>query len=393
MLKINKIACLLLLAAAVVALTAPAAQAARIKELASIKGVRTNQLIGYGLVVGLNGTGDKAGTEFTLQGLVNMMEHMGVHVSKDEVKVKNVAAVMVTADIPPFARIGSQVDVVISSVGDAKSLVGGTLLLTPLRGVDRNVYALAQGPLSVGGYSVGGAAGGGAVKNHPTVGRIVGGASIEREIPMQLQGRHELTLALNEADFTTAVRMKDAINKGMGMPIAYAADSGTVIIDIPQDYRNKVVSMLAMVENLDVAPDAVAKVIVNEKTGTVVVGEKVRISTVAVAHGNLSIQITESAQVSQPASFSPNPPADAQTTQANLQDGAVIAPGGQTVVTANSQVAVSEENKQLMLVPAGATIGELVRALNAIGVTPRDLITIFQMIKAAGALQGELVIL
>lgn len=391
--KVRKIARLVLLAAAAFTLAASTAQAARIKELASIKGVRTNQLIGYGLVVGLNGTGDKSGTEFTLQGLVNMMEHMGVHVSKDDVKVKNVAAVMVTADIPPFARIGSQVDVVISSVGDAKSLVGGTLLLTPLRGVDRNVYALAQGPLSVGGYSVGGAAGGGAVKNHPTVGRIVGGASIEREIPMQLQGRNELTLALNDADFTTAIRMRDAINNGMGMPVAYAADSGTVIIDIPQDYRNKVVSMVAMVENLDIMPDAVAKVIVNEKTGTVVVGEKVRISTVAVAHGNLSIQITESAQVSQPASFSPNPPADAQTEQLDLEDGAVAAPGGQTVVTADSQVVVAEENKQLMVVPAGATIGDLVRALNAIGVTPRDLITIFQMIKAAGALQGELVIL
>ena len=369
------------------------AHAARIKELANIKGVRTNQLIGYGLVVGLNGTGDKSGTEFTLQGLANMMEHMGVHVSKDDVKVKNVAAVMVTADIPPFARIGNKVDVVISSVGDAKSLVGGTLLLTPLRGVDRNVYALAQGPLSVGGFSVGGAAGGGAVKNHPTVGRIVGGASIEREIPMVLQGRSELTFTLNNADFTTALRMKDAINNYLEMPVAHAADSGTVIVDIPQEYQNKVVSMVAMVENLEVHPDSIAKVIVNEKTGTVVVGEKVRVSTVAVAHGNLSIQITESAKVSQPLSFSPEPPANAETQQLNLQDGAVVAPGGQTVVTADSQVVVAEENKRLMVVPAGTTIGDLVRALNAIGVTPRDLITIFQMIKAAGALQGELVVL
>ncbi|MBI9076818.1 MAG: flagellar basal body P-ring protein FlgI [Desulfatibacillum sp.] len=389
----KKFALLILLAALVFCLAGPTAHAARIKELASIKGVRSNQLIGYGLVVGLNGTGDKSGTEFTIQGLVNMMERMGVHVSKDSVKVKNVAAVMVTADIPPFAGIGNKVDVVLSSVGDAKSLVGGTLLLTPLRGVDRNVYALAQGPLSVGGFSVGGAGGGGAVKNHPTVGRIVGGASVEREIPMRLQGKEELTLELNDADFTTALRMKDAINSSLGLGVAHAVDSGSVVIDVPQEYRSKMVSMVSLVENLEVRPDTVAKVIVNEKTGTVVVGEKVRVSTVAVAHGNLSIQISESAKVSQPVSFSPPPPPDAETQQLDLENGAVVAPGGQTVVTADTQVVVAEENKQLMIVPTGTTIGELVRALNAIGVTPRDLITIFQMIKAAGALQGELVIL
>lgn len=371
------------------------AEAARIKELAAIKGIRTNQLIGYGLVVGLNGTGDKSGTQFTIQGLVNMMERMGVHVDKNSVGVKNVAAVMVTADIPPFSRIGNKVDVTVSSVGDAKSLVGGTLLLTPLRGVDRNVYALAQGPLSVGGFSVGGAGGGGAVKNHPTGARITGGATIEREIPVTLRGKDELTLSLHNADFTTAMRMKDAINKAFGEPVAFAVDSGAVVIEVPPGFRKEMVRLVAMVESLDVSPDQIAKVIVNEKTGTVVVGEKVRVSTVAVAHGNLSIQIKESPKVSQPMPFAPEAPkgSDVKARQFDLEDGAVLAPGGQTVVTADSQVVVSEENKRLMVVPEGATIGDLVKALNAIGVTPRDLITIFQMIKAAGALQGELEIL
>ncbi len=391
--KIPKMLIVAALMAAILIQAPTAAYAARIKELASIKGIRTNQLLGYGLVVGLNGTGDKSGTQFTIQGLVNMMERMGVHVDKGSVGVKNVAAVMVTADIPPFARIGSKVDIVISSVGDAKSLVGGTLLLTPLRGVDRNVYALAQGPLSVGGYSVGGAGGGGAVKNHPTGARISGGATIEKEIPVKLRDKDELTLSLHNADFTTALRMRDVINTAFGASAAYAVDSGAVVIEVPLSFRNDMVRMVSLVENLEVEPDRIAKVIVNEKTGTVVVGEKVRVSTVAVAHGNLSIQIKESPKVSQPMPFSPEAPKGTDTKQFDLADGAVAAPGGQTIVTADSQVVVSEENKRLMVVPAGATIGDLVRALNAIGVTPRDLITIFQMIKAAGALQGELEVL
>lgn len=369
------------------------ASAVRIKDLASIKGIRHNQVIGYGLVVGLNGTGDKVGTTFTVQSLVNMIERMGIHVDANDVTVKNVAAVMVTAKIPPFARIGNKIDVVVSSVGDAKSIQGGTLLLTPLRGVDRRVYALAQGPISVGGFAAGGAAGGGVTKNHPTVGRISRGATIEREIPVSMQDKQELTITLNNPDFTTAIRVCNAINEKLGQVVASTRDSGTLNVHIPEGSRNRVVQMLAAVENLDVTPDTVARVILNEKTGTVVVGENVRISTVAVAHGNLSIQIKEHAIVSQPLPFAPAPPEGTDAQQFQLEDGAVVAPGGQTVVTPDSDVSAQEEKSRLLLVPSGTTIGELVRALNAIGVTPRDLITIFQSIKAAGALQAELEII
>ncbi len=369
------------------------ASAVRIKDLASIKGIRHNQLIGYGLVVGLNGTGDKQGTGFTVQSLVNMIERMGIHIDENDVTVKNVAAVMVTAKIPPFARIGNKIDVVVSSIGDAKSLQGGTLLLTPLRGVDRKVYALTQGPISVGGFSAGGAGGGGVTKNHPTVGRISRGATVEREIPVSMQDKQDLIITLNNPDFTTAIRVCNAINEKLDRVVASTADSGTLKLYIPENYRDRVVQMIATVENLEVTPDTVARVVLNEKTGTVVIGEKVRISTVAVAHGNLSIQIKERAIVSQPLPFAPAPPEGTEAQQFQLEDGAVVAPGGQTVVTPDSDVSAQEEDNRLLLVPSGTTIGELVRALNAIGVTPRDLITIFQSIKAAGALQAELEII
>jgi len=367
--------------------------AIRLKDMASFKGVRNNQLMGYGLVVGLNGTGDKAGTDFTVQSLVNMLERMGVHVSKGNVNMKNVAAVMVTSNIPPFAKIGQKVDITISSLGDAQSLQGGTLLLTPLRGVDRKVYALAQGPLSVGGYTAGGAAGGGATKNHPTVARIARGATIEKEIPITLQGREFLTLLLNNPDFTTAIRVRNSINEKFGQILASTSDSGTVQIQVPHNFRNNIVQMIASIENLQVVPDTIAKVVVNEKTGTVVIGENVRISTVAVAHGNLSIQIKENVNVSQPSPFSPGAPSGVGTTQMPLSGGPIMAPGGQTVVSPDSEVYATEEDNKLLLVPSGSTIGELVRALNAIGVTPRDLMTILMSIKAAGALQAEIEIL
>jgi len=364
---------------------------ARLKDIASIKGIRTNQLFGYGLVIGLNGSGDKGGTNFTIQGLVNMLEKMGVHVSAQDVKVSNVAAVMASATLPPFARIGKKIDVIISSIGDAKSLQGGTLLLTPLKGVDGRIYALAQGPLSVGGFSVGGAAGGGVTKNHPTVGRITGGATVEREIPLSLKNKRELIMILNNPDFITAARAANAINLCFGKGLAKPIDSGTLKITIPQSFQDKVVTLIARLEDLEVIPDSVAKVIVNEKTGTVVIGENVRILTVAVAHGNLSIQIKEEKEVSQPLSFAPRPAKGSTATQ--VGGGVVVAPGGSTVVTPKSEVTVEEEGKRLLLVPKGNTIGELVRALNAIGVTPRDLITILQAIKAAGSLQAELEII
>jgi len=344
---------------------------ARIKDIASFRGVRANQLVGYGLVVGLNGTGDGAGTKFTVQSLVNMMERLGIHTLPDEVKVSNVAAVMVTANLPPFARVGSKLDVLVSSVGDAKSLMGGTLLMTPLRGADNRIYALAQGPLIVGGFAALGKAGGGVQKNHPTVGRIPGGATIEREIPFDFNRMEQLVISLQQPDFTTALRIADVINKALGRPLASAADPGTVKVKVPENYQGNLVALVGKVEQLEVDPDVRAKIILDEKTGTVVMGKDVRLSSVAVAHGNLSVEIKESEKVSQPLPFSE----------------------GQTVVTPESQVTVTEEGKRLILMPEGATLGELVRALNAIGVSPRDLIAVFQAIKAAGALQADLEII
>ena len=374
--KENSKRCLLLLVGiAVVLMTATVfepAQAARIKDLTSIKGIRTNQLTGYGLVVGLEGTGDKSGTEFTIQSLVNMLERMGINVDKKDVRVKNVAAVVVTAKLPPFARIGSKMDVVVSSIGDATSLVGGTLLFTPLRGADEKVYALAQGPISVGGVGAGGASGSSVTKNHLLAARIAGGATIEREVAFSLNGKKDLTLTLLNPDFTTALRVSETINAAMGEAVSKALDSGTLKLNIPETYREDISRFLANVEGLEVDPDTVAKIVVNEKTGTVVIGQNVRISTVAVSHGNLSITIKETQNVSQPRPFTET---------------------GRTVVTPESDIEVRESDNQLMVVDGGATIGELVRALNAIGVTPRDLISIFQSIKAAGALQAELEII
>jgi flagellar P-ring protein precursor FlgI len=363
---------------------------ARIKDIASIKGIRPNQLFGYGLIVGLNGSGDKAGTGFTIQGLVNMLERMGVHISAADVKVSNVAAVMVSATLPPFARIGKKIDITLSSIGNAKSLSGGTLLLTPLQGVNGKVYALAQGAVAIGGYTAGGDAGGGVTKNHPTVGRISGGATIEREIPLSIMNKQELTIMLDNPDFNTVTRVADAINTRLEESLATPIDSGTLTLKIPARLQNKVVNLIARIGDLEVTPDNIAKVIVNEKTGTVVIGQNVSIQKVAVAHGNLSIQIKETKEVSQPLPFSP---AGLGAGPKEVGGGIIAAPGGSTIVTPDSDVRVAEERNQLILIPPGNTIGELVKGLNAIGVTPRDLITILQALKAAGALQGELEII
>lgn len=345
--------------------------AARIKDIAAIKGIRTNQLIGYGLVIGLDGTGDKSGTDFTTQGLANMMERMGISVDKNSLKVKNIAAVMVTANIPPFSRIGNKLDVVASSVGDAKSLSGGTLLLTPLKGVDGKVYALAQGPVAIGGSSAGDA-GGSKQKNHLQVARIANGATVEREIPMKLDGKKNLTLSLLNPDFTTASRVAETINASIGKGVAETVDSSALQLNIPENMQeHQVAEFIADIESLEVIPDTKAKVVVNEKTGTVIIGDNVTISTVAVAHGNLTVSIKKDADVSQPAPLS----------------------DGQTVVTPQTNVNMEEEKVRLMTLEGGTTIGELVRGLNSIGATPRDMITILQSIKAAGALQADLEIL
>ena len=365
---------------------APKAEAVRVKDLATIKGTRSNQLFGYGLVVGLNGTGGKTNTKFTVQSLVNMLSNLGITVDATEVKVGNVAAVMVTANLPAFARSGNRIDVLVSSLGDAKSLQGGTLLLTPMKGPDQQVYAVAQGALSVGGFSVGDESN--VQKNHPTVGSIPAGAIVEKEVPYVFNDMRNLTLSLRSPDFTTALRLAGAINQGIGKGTATALDAGTVQVEIPAQFQSNVVSLAAALEKLDVQPDTIAKVVIDERTGTVVMGENVRISAVAVSHGNLTIRIKTEQDVSQPLPLAPAPPTGA--APATTDQRVVTAPGGTTVVTPRQTTSVEEQEGRLIIVDAGAGLGELVRALNAIGVTPRDLIAILQSIKAAGALQAEL---
>jgi flagellar P-ring protein precursor FlgI len=347
------------------------ALAIRLKDIATFKGVRPNQLIGNGLVVGLNGTGDGTNVDFSTQELANMLTQMGINVSRDKVKVKNVATVAVTALLPPFARVGSKIDVLVSSLGDAKSLQGGTLLLTPLKGVDGQVYGLAQGPVSVGGFAASGEAGGGVTKNHPTAGRIANGATVEREVPVNFLDKDNFTISLHDADFTTSQRAVAAINRALHGNYALSQDSGTINVKLPPKYKDQVVPLLASLENLEVVPDSAAKVVLDERNGTVVMGANVRLSTVAIAHGNLMVRIKERPRISQPLPFSQ----------------------GQTVVVPDSTVTTQEGESRLMVLPEGVSIGQVVQALNAIGVTPRDLIAILQAIKAAGALQAELEII
>jgi flagellar P-ring protein precursor FlgI len=376
-------------------LGASAVEGARLKDIAFFKGVRGNQLVGYGLVVGLNGTGDSSNVEFTVRSIANMLERMGINIPRERIlltRLKNVAAVMVTATLHPFAGLGNRIDVHVSSLGDATNLGGGTLLLTPLVGPDQQVYALAQGPIVTGGFAVSGASGSAVQKNHPTVGLITKGALIEREVALALDGKKELAITLFNPDFTTAEKVKEIINRSMGGSYSRCVDSGTVKISVPESYQDRVPEMMASLERLEVTPDSVAKVILNEKTGTVVMGEKVRISMVAVAHGGLSIQIKERYNVSQPLPFAPE--AQAGTPSITLPPregtGPIVSPGGATVVTPESSVTVKEEGKPMIIIPSGADLGEVVKGLNAIGATPRDLIAILQAIKAAGALQADL---
>ncbi|MDC4205785.1 MAG: flagellar basal body P-ring protein FlgI [Candidatus Manganitrophus sp.] len=340
--------------------------------MAAVEGVRENSLIGYGLVIGLNGTGDKTGTTFTVQTLSSMLKKMGIAVEPSAVKVKNVAAVMVTAKLPPFVKTGSRIDVVVSSLGDATSLQGGTLLLTPLKGADQQVYAVAQGPISIGGF-IGGKEGDSVQKNHPTAGRVAEGAQVEKEVGFPFLHKERFNLLLRQQDFTTALRISQAINAQLGgESVASAVDSGTITLQVPDFYKGRLVELLAAIESLEVTVDLPARVVVNERTGTIVMGDQVRISEVAVSHGNLTIRVKTDFQVSQPPPFAPE--------------------GSETVVVPQRQTEVQEEDAQILML-RGATIGEVVRGLNAIGVTPRDLIAILQAIKAAGALQAELEIL
>ena len=368
---------------------ATAVQAARIKDIAGIGGVRGNQLIGYGLVVGLMGTGDDVKNGFTRETIANMLSRQGLSMRDRQPKAKNIAAVMVTAQLPAFAKTGSRIDVTVSSIGDATSLQGGTLLMTPLRGGDGQVYAVAQGSLVLGGFSAGGA-GASVTKNQTNVAIISNGAMVEREVPFAFGQDNKFTILLFQPDFTTATKLAATVGGFMVNDAEVkAVDSSTVVVTLNTGFSGNMTEIISAVENMDVVVETGAVVVMNEKTGTVVMGENVRISTVAVAHGNLSIQIKETAHVSQPLPFAPQPPAGSPPLT-DRKDGRIVAPGGQTVVTKDTAVAAQEEKKQLMVVPRGVTIQEVVQALNAIGVTPRDLITIIQTIKAAGALQADL---
>jgi len=342
----------------------------RIKDIADIEGVRENMLVGYGLVVGLNKTGDslKEG-HMTKQSLIAMLERLGVKPTQAGLDSKNVAAVMVTGSLPAFARQGSHVDVTVSALGDATSLLGGTLLVTPLLGADGEVYAVAQGQVATGGFSAAGNAES-VTKGVPTSARIANGGIVEREIPFDLSSLKRVRLSLRNPDFTTARRMAEAMNAFLGTSAARPSDPGTVMLEVPQNYENNVVGLLTDVEQLRVEPDQQARIIIDEHSGTIVMGENVRISTVAVAQGNLTIRITETPQVSQPGPFSQ---------------------GGTTTTVNRTDVQVDEgQDKKLAVMNGGVTLQELINGLNALGIGPRDLMTILQAIKAAGALQADI---
>jgi len=347
----------------------PAGATSRIKDLASIEGVRQNQLIGYGLVVGLNGTGDTLNNiPFTKQSLQAMLERLGVNIRGAQIRTGNVAAVMVTANLPPFGTQGTRMDVTVSALGDSKSLQGGTLLVTPLLGADGNVYSVAQGSVAIGGFQAEGDASK-ITRGVPTVGRIANGAIIEREIEFALNRLNQVRLALRNADFTTAKRIAAAVNDFIGKATAEPLDPSTVELTLPKNYRGNVVSLLTEIEQLQIEPDLVAKIVIDERSGIIVMGRDVRVSMVAVAQGNLTVTISETPQVSQPAPFSR---------------------GGTTTTVARTRIGVQEDGKKLALVKDGVSLQQLVDGLNALGIGPRDLIAILQAIKAAGAIQAEI---
>lgn len=348
----------------------PAAANSRIKDIASFEGVRDNVLVGYGLVVGLNGTGDDlTKSVFTRESLVGMLERLGVNARDNGLEVDNIAAVMVTATLPPYARQGTRIDVNISTIGDASNLLGGTLLVTPLIAADGEVYAVAQGPVAASGFSAQGAAAS-ITRGVPTAGRISNGGIVEREIDFQMTQLESVKISLRNPDFTTSRRVAQAINAFLGQPIAQPLDPATVRMTLPQEYTNNAVGLITDIEQLRVSPDYIAKVVIDEKSGVIVMGENVRISTVAIAQGNLTIRITETPQVSQPNPFSE---------------------GGETVVVPRTQIDIDEQaDRRLTVLPSGITLQELVDGLNALGVGPRDMIAILQAIKASGALQAEI---
>ncbi len=377
---------------------APAAAMSRIKDIVDFEGIRDNMLVGYGLVVGLNGTGDTLNQAiFTRESLIGMLERLGVNARDNALRTNNVAAVMVTATLPPFARQGGRIDVTVSTLGNAKSLLGGTLLVTPLLGADGEVYAVAQGTVATGGVAAKGQ-GASVTKGVPTAGRVASGAIVEREIGFELAKLHSMNLMLRNPDLTTATRVADVINAHLGRHAAEAIDPSTVALNFDGKSKDNVIDLLTGIEQLDVEPDEVARVVIDEANGIIVMGESVRISTVAVAQGNLTVRITETPQVSQPSPFSA-----AGTTaptvgvngepQAPGRAGVQFAPSGgaQTVVVPRTNVQVDEQqDRRMAVLPAGVSLQELVDGLNALGVGPRDMISILQAIKAAGALQADI---
>ncbi len=363
----NTILALLLLT---VASPVTAFGAARLKELVTIEGVRDNQLIGYGLVVGLNKTGDRLQTIFSAQSLTNLLQRMGVSVPPDAIRVNNTASVMVTATLPPFAQPGTRIDATAAAIGDASSLQGGLLLLTSLRASDGQVYAVVQGPVVTGGF-VAGRTGSSATVNHPTVGRVPNGAIVEQEAP-SVTPTQTVRLQLRNADFTTAARISDVINEWLGPTgsgLAVAESSAVVQVKLPAAYTDRSPAFIAEIERLEVEADRISRVVINERTGTIVMGKQVRISPIVVLHGNLTVEIETGFKVSQPAPFSEQ---------------------GQTAVVPEVNVGIREEQARNIVLPEGATVEQLVRALMAIGSTPRDIIAILQNIRAAGSLEADL---
>ncbi|MBG6157090.1 flagellar basal body P-ring protein FlgI [Roseibium album] len=368
--RLSFIAVLALIGASIAVSSAEAAS--RIKDIADFEGIRENQLIGYGLVVGLNGTGDSLGnTPFTQQSLQAMLERLGVNTRNIALNTDTVAAVMVTANLPPFATQGTRIDVNVSALGDADSLQGGTLLVTPLVGADGEVYAIAQGSVAIGGFSAQADAAS-VVRGVPTAGRIANGGLVERELDFQLASLTTLRLALRNPDLTTARRVALSINELIGMPTAEPLDPATVRLDLPQQYNGNIVDLLTDIEQLIVEPDLAARIVIDENSGIIVMGQDVKVSMVAVAQGNLTVTIAETPQVSQPLPFADN---------------------GQTVVVPRSEVSVNEDGTKLAIVPETITLKQLVDGLNALGIGPRDMISILQAIKAAGALQAEIEVL
>jgi flagellar P-ring protein FlgI len=379
--------------------SAPASALSRIKDIADFEGVRDNLLVGYGLVVGLDGTGDQLNNAiFTRESLIGMLERMGVNARDSQLRTENVAAVMVTATLPPFARQGARIDVQVAALGNAKSLLGGTLLVTPMLGADGEVYAVAQGSVANVGFTASGQAAS-ITKGVPTSGRVASGAIVEREVGFDLDKLKTVNLMLRNPDFTTARRVADVIDGYLKADAAKPLDPSTVKVTIPPGFKGDLVSMLTDIEQLRVEPDEVARVVIDEANGVIVMGENVRISTVAVAQGNLTVKVTETPQVSQPNPFAP---AGQAATPVDPATGRPVAPGahgvqfapgggGQTVVVPRTNVQVDEQsNRRMAVLPAGVSLQELVNSLNALGVGPRDMISILQAIKADGALQAEI---